>query len=77
MKGKEGEEDFLAFPQFQICHYTTVKFTADDADDDGDVMCDVTVAAVHTAVLERRREAEERLNLINCIVNVPVFRTHV
>ena len=23
MKGKGGEEDFRAFPQFQICHYTT------------------------------------------------------
>jgi len=23
MKKKEGEEDFRAFPQFQICHYTT------------------------------------------------------
>ena len=48
MKGKEGEEDFLAFPQF---HYATVKFTADDAAADDDVMCDVTVAAVHTALL--------------------------
>jgi len=23
MKGKGGEQDFRAFPQFQICHYTT------------------------------------------------------
>jgi len=23
MKGKLGEEDYRAFPQFQICHYTT------------------------------------------------------
>jgi len=24
MNGKGGQEDFRAFPQFQICHYTTV-----------------------------------------------------
>jgi len=23
-EGMAGEEDFQAFPQFQICHYTTV-----------------------------------------------------
>jgi len=23
MNGKGGKEDFLAFPQFPICHYTT------------------------------------------------------
>jgi len=23
MKGKEGEKDFRAFPQFQVCHCTT------------------------------------------------------
>jgi len=27
MKGKGGAEDFRAFPQFQICHYTPLHLT--------------------------------------------------